>query len=270
MRTVFRKAIFASLLTCLGGGSSAWADAFNFTANFNSLASGANNTSIKSNLDALLAGHGTVAVSAGAVTERTYDGDGHTVGPCIKLGSVVPCSTGGSTPAALTLGYSDAGVYNNGAVDTFVKNDPSYTSFSFTFSGIQIDSVVFDWEVFPDGTPNQPPDLTFSTDLSAQVFHVFGQVPSGAYTHSPNSGRSSAEASAQAIGTYTSASLGGATVLTFADWPATIGIDNLTVNYHTPTSTGGGGAGVPEPSSIFLLGSVIAGLYGLQRKRKAA
>ena len=51
---------------------------------------------------------------------------------------------------------------------------------------------------------------------------------------------------------------GGSTALEFDDWPATIGIDNLKLT------------GAPEPAGFLLLGTLVAGLFFLNRKKKQA
>jgi hypothetical protein len=154
-----------------------------------------------------------------------------------------------------------------------------------------ITSVSFDYEIFPNGDcpvlnstscggapvagiyPKQP-DFTLTTNLG-QVFRYLGVTPGSAYpagqpggpstTHSPNSGAVSNELAPQAIG-FTgllTVNVAGATTFTFTDWPATIGIDKLTINTQTQTV-------VPEPGTILLLGSGLAGYCARRRSRKAA
>lgn len=260
-----------ALALCLFGTSTS-AHAGTVTFNFNSLASGVGSSGVQTYLQGLLTGGATVSVSAGAVTDTNYNGDGHVVGP----GS-------GSTYTSATLG-----------TDTFLRNVSGIAGWSFTFGGgFIIDSVSFDYEIFPDASctqltatscggaavggiyPNQP-DLTFSTNLG-QVFHYYGLAPgtgasgpagnpsASTYTHSPISG-SSTEKTPQLIGSTGLLNLGGATALTFMDWPATIGIDNLVINFRNPP----GIQAVPEPGTLFLLGSGLAlGVYARRKARKA-
>jgi hypothetical protein len=225
-----------------------------FTFSFDSLASRQGNTAIQAYMNNVLGGAATVTVTGGALTEQTYNGDGHVVGPC----SPANCGPG-ATVSSVTLGP-----------DTFIRNASGIDSFTFTFSGLLIQSVSFDYEIFPDGTcpnlqncggkgnPNLP-DFTFSTDLG-QVFHYYGQAPAApGYTHSPNSGRSKVELAPQLIGSG-SWNLGGATTLIFTDWPATIAIDNLVINT----------ADAPEPGAVLLLGTLIAIVVWKLRRRKQA
>ena len=166
--------------------------------------------------------------------------------------------------------------YTPAQPDTFIRNASGVSSFTFTFTGLLISSASFDYEIFPDGTctsltrsgcggrassgiyPNQP-DFTFLADGNT-VFHQYAVAVGSAtapYIHSPYSGKKKNETAPQFIGTW-AGSLNNATVLTFADWPATIGIDNL---MFTATAT------VPEPGSVLLLGTIALAICGSLKRR---
>jgi hypothetical protein len=254
-------------------GAAVRTEAATVTFDFNSLATGANSAAIQTYMQGLLSGGSTVSVTSGAVqTDNAYNGDGHVVGPCSP------------TCTSATLGP-----------DTFLRNTAGIAGWSFVFGGgFVIDSVQFDYEIFPDGTctrlsatycggaanangiyPNQP-DFTFSTNLG-QVFHYYALTPgSGAsgpagnpsastYTHSPISGAVATEKAPQLIGNtgLLVTGVAGATTLTFMDWPATIGIDNLVINYHRAS----GFTPVPEPGTIGLMAAGLAALVYQRRKR---
>jgi len=218
-----------------------------------------------------------VTVSAGGAVAQKYNGDGHVTGP----------GTGGTS---LTLGNTDGATASNsnstlnGTYDSYLSNvaadsngnNPSQLSqqIVITFShGISLTGTFsFDYEVFPDGTCAQltvaacgavqsnghnlnQPDLDFVANGTTPVNTIFwGVTPgttNGTATHSPLSGSGSAELAPQLIGTATF-SLNGATSLSFIDWPAAIGVDNLKL-VTTPEPTGG----------VFLLGGLaLAALAG--------
>jgi hypothetical protein len=244
-------------------------------------ASGSTSLAIQNYMNAVLTASGcsgcsvTVLVngsSIGGVADQSYNGDGHVTGP-------------GTGSKSLTLGTSNGATASssnstvNSTYDTFISNtnDSSGTvSQQITLQFHNITSLTvnsFDYEVFPDGTcaqlnaancggngnPNQP-DLKFeagnNTNGTDTLQHTFlGVTPNttnGNATHSPNSGSGSNELAPQAIGTW-SGSLAGVSELDFVDWPATIGIDNLTIS----GSNVNGPNNVPEPASIALFGTLI-------------
>jgi hypothetical protein len=268
---------------CLMAGSVP-ASAGVVTLSFNSLASGADSTAIKAYIDGQLAGNATVTVSGGAVSEKGYNGDGHVVGVGASTVSRTLGTSEGNGGVASGITCTGTGACTGSNLDTWIRNAAGTPSFYFDFSNnFIIDSVSFDYEIFPDGTctsltstgcggalsgghyPNQP-DFTFSTDLG-QVFHSWGTTPSGSNTHSPVSGAGN-ELTPQLAPVNTGLlvfNVAGSNKLTFADWPATIGIDNLIINWHQGTST----SAVPEPASLLLLGTgLIGGLRARARRRQ--
>jgi len=277
-----RTAPIAAALFLLAGSLPASAGTVVF--NFNSLASGADNNAIQTYMNTLLAGSATVTVSAGAVADQGYNGDGHVDGV-------------GSSTVSRTLGTSDgSGGVNAGVacttsgctgtgLDTFIRNTSSLPSFVFAFSNqMVIDSVSFDYEIFPDGTctamtaaacggaavggyyPNQP-DFNFSTNLGS-VFQTYGTAPVAPNDHSDASGLGGIELAPQMAPVNTGllvANVAGSSQLTFADWPATIGIDNLVINWHTQVT---GQSAVPEPASLTLFGTGMLAAWRARRKKR--
>jgi hypothetical protein len=284
---------FLGLTLILSAGVSAYAGSVDFTFDsqtingtpITGLTAGATSAQIQTYMNSVLTASGctgcsvTVLVNGstiGAVADTTYNGEGHVTGP-------------GNGATSLTLGNSNGATGSNStstldsSSDTFIANTDNNSNqvsqqITLQFKGITGLSVnSFDYEIFPDGTcpvlnssncggaqsgghyPNQP-DLDFEagnntngTDAVVQTF--YGVTPggtNGTATHSPISGASNAELAPQAIGTWTG-SLTGDTELDFVDWPATIGIDNLTIagtNINPNIST-------PEPASIALLGTLV-------------
>jgi hypothetical protein len=223
--------------------------------NFNSLSSGAGTSSIQTYMNGVMGCSNCVTVT-GAVADRTYNGEGHVTGP-------------GNGSTSLTLGTSDGATASNSnsttsSYDTFLANTKDNgTQISqqivMTFSnGHALNGFIgFDYEVFPDISGS--PDFIFKAWSGSSLVATFtrlGVTPGttdGTATHSPSSGSSSSEASQQYIGTWLSSSaLSNITELDFIDWPATIGVDNLSISSSTNQSS------VPEPGSVMLLASVLA------------
>lgn len=245
----------------------------------------ANTAQIQAYMDQVLSASGctgcTVTVT-GAAADQTYNGDGHVVG---------------SNGRSLTLGTSDGATSNSSQVpsttyDTFLANtSDSRTQLSsqitMKFSGFTINgNASFDYQIFPDGTcpalsncgtsQANLPDFAFDagtnsngTDPAVSSFGAngiqYGVAPSsgsnGSSTHSPNSGFYT-ETAPQYIGTW-AGSLNNVNELDFVDWPATVGIDNLSISWNTTSP-------VPETSSILLLGTILAGIAARKRFRKTA
>jgi hypothetical protein len=256
-----RIALCAGMLVFLGSAVSARAD-YNF--NFNSLAaftgtSGDNSLAIAQYMDGVLGGLCATNLNCvtvtGAVTDRTYTGETHVVGP------------GG---VSRTLGNTDGATDNSSAAtattnDTFISNltDASRSVSSqmiITFShGVVLNGQLnFDYQIFPDNTcadsthcPSAP-DFKFGVNGGATttVSAVFPNNPgtNGNSTDSPFSPGASKEKAAQFIGHW-STSLVNVTELDFIDWPAAIGVDNINVT-------------TPEPRGYaLLLGGLMLALF---------
>jgi hypothetical protein len=279
-----RKSMMVTPLTAalLVLGISASASAASVTFNFNTLATAAGPTGGTNDAAAtsiqgfmnwqlgLISPGMTVSVSAGALADKGYNGDGHVVGTSTNSTSI---ALGTSENGVLNANVSCIGsaACTGTGLDTYVRNNSAYTSFSFTFNnGMLIDSVKFDYEIFPDATcltsacGANLPDMTFSTNLG-QVFHYYGATPAASLLSPVLPSGTPDELTPQLIGntgTLVGPNLAGGNVLNFIDWPVTIGIDNLTVVYHTNSA-------VPEPGSMILLGSGLVGLYARRKKRQA-
>jgi hypothetical protein len=217
-------ALAAFALAALAMASPSWA-VVTFTFDFNSLANGASSTAIR-NYMRTVSGDNALTVT-GAIASRTYNGDGHVVGP--------------------TLGP-----------DTFIiNNGPGSNQFLINFGGFFfISSISFDWEIFPDAScqahsacaghgqsdPNWPDFDLYVNGGAVPVFHRLAPVPASANT------------SPQAIGNSGVIDLVDGHSLLFVDWPAEIGIDNLVITgcFSTSERQSCLKRDAPEPSSLLL------------------
>ncbi len=239
---------------------------------YGSLNDNATDAQIQTYMNSALGASGSVTVT-GAVGSNSYNADGHVTGPGSR----------GSYSSYTLANLDSAG---NG---TFIQNDTgnSYNDILMSFKGLTISSVSFDFEIFPDdsctslsgnncggrGNPNQP-DLTLLANGS-QVEQWNGLVPgssgnsnginSSPYLHSPASGGYSDEEAPQLLGSSGLLTLpANTTTLDFQDWPATIAINNVVVNFSDDAPS------VPEPGTMALLGSALVGFALFWRRRHAA
>jgi len=197
------------------------------------------------------------ANSSGALATQTYNGEGHVNGD--------------------SLGTSDNGVHHTGN-DTFLMNDDfgiygSATSqFSLTFTGFYIYSVSFDWQIFPDAScpasssptacANNPSNSNYpDIELLANGVNVWSALAT-----TPVSG----DKDPQGIGHLSNLAVNGVTTLTFVDWPAEIGMDNLVINGCTIQSPNCLRQDAPEPSTLLLFGGGALAAWRLRKRSRSA
>lgn len=219
----------------------------------------ANDGTVQSYMNGKLAAGQSVSVT-GAAGTNSWTGDGHVVGG-------VAGTLAGSTSQTYIIN-------NNGVLGGAAGSDPSSNDIKMVFNGLTISSISFDLEIFPDGScpsvsscgtnDSNLPDFTLLAGTSSNLVQIgspwFGSTPSPCQhtTATPSPG---CEAAPQLGPTYSGTiALNNVSALDFQDWPATIGIDNLSITYNTPHP-------VPEPSSMMLLVTGFSWLAALRRRK---
>ena len=263
-----KAASIAGFVLFLSAGISARADTFSFS--FDPLSAyapsqGGGNTatsSIQGYMQSLLKPGQTVTVTGG-VADQTYTGEGYVVGPGSDKNHMTSLTLGNTNGATSVSSNSTL----DSTRDTFIANtnDSSQqiaNQITMKFTGLVINGIVsFDYEIFPDGTSNQPPDLIFAagpTGNTSTVATFLGVKPGTSPINTKVSDNSNNETNDQLIGHW-SGVVTNATELDFIDWPATIGIDNLVITSN------------PEPSSVILFGTTgLASFFLLRRKLQKA
>jgi len=279
VRTSKKALLIASIL----GFSAAWspASAGMITFDFNSLSDNANNSAVQTYMNGVLAPYSASVAVSGALADNNYTADNHLVGP--KNGSVTPLALW-NTDGSVT-GNSDTTKWHIGTRDTYIMNVSGITTIAMDFTGIDIDGVTFDLQIFPDGTcPNASstsssqnkgctstaninwPDFKFVVEGS-EVEAWDGVLPNtlGTYKYSPAKSTNGGETAPQLLTTSGYIDLSGLNALSldFVDWPAHIGVDNLVIYTREPPDE----TEVPEPASILTFGSGLLIALGLRRRK---
>ena len=266
------------MLVLLGSAGSARADylfTFNYASSGPSLTASIANqsTNIANYMDSIIGCSGCVQVSDKVAVAQQYNADGNVVGPngvSLTLGNSEGATNNAVTPFAYSNDnyISNMATYSNGTGDSQLSQGITITlSKGYSFTG----TFSFDYQIFPDITcqvlnasscggaavggyyPNQP-DLSFSASGgSPTVSQTFwGITPGTGDGNSVKSPDSSHELAPQYIGTSGNFTLTGVTSLSFQDWPAAIGVDNLKL---VTTTT-------PEPRGYaFILGGLMLALF---------
>jgi hypothetical protein len=276
---------FALAILCWSLTSSpAAAGSITFDFNGPALGDGKNSTYIKNYMNGVLSANWGPAFAvtglAGAASEtnNSYTGDNHVVGhkfgPLNKMTSM----TLGNSEHARAQGLpGELGTINALAGDGYIFNsaaDMFWMEFNFP-----IQSVSFDYQIFPNGSCANPndnsptnnptgtcsrwPDFKFKAGVPGDMdlyIHSFGQDPSDpdyqGYKNSPIRPNLNYWEKAPQLLTVSGLIVLNqpSTRLEFWDWPERVGIDNLVIS-------------TPEPASFLFVGAGAL-LVGLATRRR--
>lgn len=271
--------------------------------NFNNIGNNASSSSIQTYMAGVLnsAGGFTKVNSAnaligvnGAIAQQgvnSYTGDNHVAGP-VKNGTPRPLTLGdtentttwdASTP---TLNSTDGYIKNCTPIDGTGCSGASpdiflnFANLKYNGKAVEIASISFDFEIFPDGTcsadtysacggsknaaghrPNTPDLELWSGDNATGHYFTtwWGVTPSGNNKYSV--AMPSGETAPQLLGSSGLITIDPnlhLTSLDFMDWPETIGIDNLVITFRQ----------VPEPASMGLVALAFGSLFLVMRRNR--
>jgi len=280
-------------LLAFGVGTSAYAGPITFTFDATTtpvcagLAGGANIVAIQAYMNCVLGGGSYVTVNPGAIATKGaaagitgttaaagYTADGHAVGvtgQSLTLGNTENATSASSplTPNAT----GDAYLINDSL--TSISNDRVSLQFKNGFTIAANSQITFNYEIFPDNTctalntacgvsnANRPDFEFYINGVQAAGSPLLGNTPGGGtYTYSP--AKTGGETAPQSLGVF-SYNVGSTALvnplLEFVDWPATIGVDNLSLTRQTQS--------VPEPVTFTLLAIGMAGVRTYRRRMTA-
>ena len=211
---------------------------------------------------------GASVTVTGAIANKGYTGDNKVV-----QSSGVYKTLNNYADAADSPPYTP-GTFQGPLNHTFIMNNnfglyggTKYDSFTLAFTGVQIASAKFDWEIFPDGSctalTNSACGGSGMPNLPTLAFYA-GTTLIHKYTYNDALAKFSAGSSSiapQGIGGLDTWILpAGTTSLKFVDWPAEVAVRGFEI---TTCCT------VPEPGSMSLIGAAFAGvgLVALRRRR---